>query len=79
MRRAAEATLYASASARQDRGRSPYRASMAILAMLIFAIGAGLVFAAVRQAGAPAGTGPATPAEARPARPAPPAQPALRK
>jgi hypothetical protein len=79
MRRAAEATLYASASARQERGRSPYRAATAILALSIFAIVAGLVFAAVLQGGSPAGPGPATPAEAQPARPAPPAQPALRK
>src|SRR5262245_43422470 len=38
MRRAAEATLYASASAREERARSPYRATTAILAMFIFAI-----------------------------------------
>jgi hypothetical protein len=49
MRRAAEATLYASASAREDRGRSPYRAATAVLAMFIVAIVAGLIFASVFQ------------------------------
>lgn len=82
MRRAAEATLHAGASAREDRGRSPYRAATAVLAMLIVAIVAGLVFAAAVQGHRPAGGGagavPASPAAA-PAQPAGPAQPAPRK
>jgi hypothetical protein len=76
MRRAAEATLYASASAREERGRSPYRATTAILVMFVFAIVAGLVFATVLQRNQPAGAGQAAPAEAQPAEPA---QPAPRK
>jgi hypothetical protein len=74
MRRAAEATLYASASAREDRARSPYRATTAILAMLIFAVVAGLVFATALRRLPPAGSGQATPAAAQPAA----AQPAVR-
>jgi ribosomal protein L32 len=80
MRRAALATLLASASAREERGRPPYRAATAILAMLIVAIVAGLIFAAMLQRNEPAGAGAragqATPAEAQPAGPA---QPAPRK
>jgi hypothetical protein len=78
MRRAAEATLLAGASAREARGRSPYRAATAILALLVVAIVAGLVFATMLQRAEPAasGAGQATPAEAQPARPA---QPAPRK
>lgn len=73
MRRAAEATLYASASAREDRGRSPYRAATAVLALLIFAIVAGLIFASVfqRERTAGGGGGPASPAEAQPTQPRP--------
>jgi hypothetical protein len=79
MRRAAEATLFASASAREERGRSPYRATTAILSMFIFAIVAGLIFATVLQRNKLAGAGQVTPAPAQPAapaKPAPPAQPA---
>jgi len=75
MRRAALATLLAGASAREARARSPYRATRAILAMLIFAVLAGLVFAMVIERNPPAGAGPAPPAAA-PAHPAQPAQPA---
>ncbi len=75
MRRAAEATLFAGASAREDRARSPYRAATAILAMFIFAIIAGLVFATMLQRTRQAGAGRATPAEAQPAEPAQPAPP----
>jgi len=78
MRRAAEATMYASASPREERGRSPYRATTAILVMFIFAIVAGLIFATVLPRNPPAGggAGQATPAEAQPARPRHPAPPA---
>jgi hypothetical protein len=75
MRRAAEATLFASASAREDRGRAPYRATTTILAMFIFVIVAGLVFATMLQRSRPAGAGQATPAGAQPASPAQPAPP----
>jgi hypothetical protein len=76
MRRAAEATLYAGATAREERARRPYRATTAILAMFIFAIVAGLVFAMMLQGSPPASSGQATPAEAQPAPPPKPAQPA---
>ncbi len=87
MRRAAEATMLASASTREERARSPYRAATAVLAMFIFAIIAGMIFAKALQRGQPdaSGAGQATPAEthpagpAQPARPAQPVQPALRK
>ena len=72
MRRAAEATLYASASAREERTGAPYRAAAAILVLLVFAVVAGLVFAAALRRAGPAGAGQATPAEATPAMPAPP-------
>lgn len=75
MRRAAEATLYASSIARQERARAPYRATRAILAMLIFAIVAGLVFAMVLRAHPRDAPAPA-PGEAQPAKPA---QPSPRK
>ena len=68
MRRAAEATLYASSIAREERRKSPYRATTAILAMFIFAIIAGLIFATVFQDNKPAvGGGPILPGEAQPA------------
>jgi hypothetical protein len=78
MRRATEATLLASASAREERGRSPYRASPAILAMLVLAVIAGLIFAMVLRATPPDGPVPA-PGEARPAQPARPVHPAPRQ
>lgn len=49
MRRAAEATMLAGASARRDAHRSPYRATVAVMVMLIVAIIAGLLFATVLQ------------------------------
>ncbi|HSK00649.1 MAG TPA: hypothetical protein VK932_05385 [Kofleriaceae bacterium] len=77
MRRAAEATLLASASTREDRARAPYRAATAVLAMFIFAIIAGMLFASVLRHGQPdaSGAGQATPAEAQPASPGPPRAP----
>jgi hypothetical protein len=70
MRRAAEATLLASASTREDRARAPYRAATAVLAMFIFAIVAGMLFASVLRPGQPdaSGAGRATPAPAHPIR-----------
>jgi ribosomal protein L32 len=71
MRRAAEATLYAGATAREERGKAPYRAATAILAMLIFAVIAGLIFASVFPRDRPGGGGgPYSPDEAQPAPPA---------
>jgi hypothetical protein len=72
MRRAAEATLYASATAREERGRAPYLATRVVLAMLILAIVAGLVFAVLVRGPRLAGPGP-VPAEAQPAKPVQPA------
>lgn len=78
MRRAAEATLFASASAREEPGKSPYRAATAVLLMLIFAVIAGLIFARVFEGnkpavgGGPGGAGgPASPGEAQPMKPPP--------
>lgn len=45
LRRAAEAQLMATARVREDKTPTPYRATIAILAMLVIAIVAGLVFA----------------------------------
>jgi hypothetical protein len=67
LRRAAEATLLASATARPDRAARPYRAAVGVLAILIVVIVVGLLYAFVRQ---PAAT-PASPALA----PAAPVQP----
>lgn len=72
MRRAAEATLYASASTREERARAPYRATRAILAMLVLAIVAGLVFAMLVRTDPADGPTP-VPGEAQPAKPVQPA------
>lgn len=72
MRRATEATLLASASTREERARAPYRAARAILAMLVFAIVAGLVFAMLVRTDPADGPAP-VPAEAQPAKPVQPA------
>jgi len=72
MRRAAEATLYASATAPEERGRTPYRATRAVLALLVFAIALGLVFAMLIRGAQLPGPGP-VPGEAQPAKPAQPA------
>jgi hypothetical protein len=72
MRRAAEATLYASATAREERGRTRYRGTRVVLALLVFAIALGLVVAMLVRGGLSLGPGP-DPAEAQPAKPAQPA------
>jgi hypothetical protein len=69
MRRATEATMYASSIAREERARSPYRAARAILAVLVIAVIAGLLFATVLQRNASVVPASATPAEAQPAKP----------
>jgi hypothetical protein len=47
LRRAAEATMFAGATARQAAEAKPYRATSGVLAMLIIAIAAGLLYALV--------------------------------
>ncbi|MGN6104580.1 MAG: hypothetical protein ACTHU0_05725 [Kofleriaceae bacterium] len=47
LRRAAEATLLAGATTRQDKAPRPYRATVAVLSMLIVAVVAGLLYAAI--------------------------------
>jgi hypothetical protein len=70
LRRAAEATLLASATVRSDPATRPYRATVGVLAVLIVAIAVGLIYAMVAREpsvrlGAPAAptvpTGPARP------------------
>ena len=53
VRRAAEATLLANAAARERKAPEPYRYTMAILALMIIAIIAGLVYAMARGSGDP--------------------------
>ena len=55
LRRAAEATLLATATARPDAASAPYRATRGVLMVLIVAVLVGLVYAMViRSRGAPA-------------------------
>jgi hypothetical protein len=64
LRRAAEATLLASAGARPDPRTTPYRATMTILAMMVVAIIAGLLYAVVSQGSTTTDTaGRSTPAQ----------------
>jgi uncharacterized Zn finger protein (UPF0148 family) len=58
LRRAAEVTLMASATARRDEEARPYRAVTSVLAVLIAVIIAGLLYAMIRDRGAPATAGP---------------------
>lgn len=53
IKRAAEATLVAHAAVRESKVPSPYRNTMLILAVLILAIVAGLIYAMVRGGGKP--------------------------
>jgi hypothetical protein len=54
LRRAAEATLLASATVRPVAAARPYRATVGVMAILIAAIGVGLIYAAVaRESSAP--------------------------
>jgi len=63
LRRAAEATLLASATVRPDAATAPYRASTGVLAVLILVVVVGLVYATVlrRPSGAAAPAGIAAP------------------
>jgi hypothetical protein len=69
LRRAAEATLLASATARPDPAARPYRATAGVLAILVVAILVGLIYA--RAARTPTGS----PSAAVPARPLVPGHP----
>ena len=53
LRRAGEATMFATAAARADTTPTPYRAVLAILALLLVLIIAGVVYAVVRTDTAP--------------------------
>jgi len=67
LRRAAEATMLAGATARADTAPKPYRATTGILVMLIVALVAGLLYAMVIGDHEPAGT--TTPAQPVPGSP----------
>jgi hypothetical protein len=62
LRKAAEITLLASATVREDRGPKPYRATITVLAMMIIALIAGVLYAMVLDNRIPSAT---------PARPGP--------
>jgi predicted RNA-binding Zn-ribbon protein involved in translation (DUF1610 family) len=62
LRRAAEATMLASATARPDAAARPYRAAIGVLAVLIVVILVGVVYAVIRQPGATAAVPTAVPA-----------------
>jgi hypothetical protein len=70
LRRAAEATLLASATVRPDPGARPYRATVGVLAILIAAIGVGLIYAAASPA-------PSAPLPTRPLLPGHPMTPSV--
>lgn len=70
LRRAAEATLFAGATARSDAASRPYRAARSVLAILILAIAVGLLYATVIR-----GNPRPTRMPAIPARPLAPGQP----
>jgi len=73
LRRAAEATLLASATVRPDAGKQPYRGLIGVLAVLIFALIVGVVGATVLRG---PGARPAAPIDpAAPARPLTPGHP----
>lgn len=66
LRRAAEATLLAGATARRDAAATPYRATVVVLALLIAAVVVGLVYAALVRAPSGATIAPAGPGPSRP-------------
>jgi uncharacterized Zn finger protein (UPF0148 family) len=80
LRRAAEATLLASATARRDATAKPYRASRSVLAFLIVAIAVGVLYAMViRDRPAPGAASGAAPAAVRPLTPGHPVSPSTIK
>ena len=62
LRRAAEATMLASATVRPDTAARPYRAAIGVLAILIVVIAVGVVYAMIRQPGATAAVPTSVPA-----------------
>lgn len=68
VRKAAEATLYASATARKDNAPKPYRALTAVLIMLIVAAIAGMLYATVMRDNTPAEPDRSKPTPADPVR-----------
>lgn len=77
LRRAAEATLLAGATVRPGAESTPYRASSAVLGMLVVAVAAGLLYAiVVRSPRAPThAPAPTAPAPVRPLTPGHPVSP----
>ena len=63
LRRAAEATLLASATARPDPVARPYRAAIGVLAILIVVIVVGLLYAVIRQPATAPALAPAAPVQ----------------
>lgn len=73
LRRAAEATLLASASVRPDARAAPYRATRAVLVVLVVTMLVGLIYAFVMRGRAPEPSG--RPVPAAPLRPGHPISP----
>jgi predicted RNA-binding Zn-ribbon protein involved in translation (DUF1610 family) len=78
LRRAAEATLLAGASARRDVAAKPYRATRSVLALLIVAIVVGVLYAMVIR-GRPTAATSAAPVPAHPLTPGHPVGPSTIK
>jgi len=78
LRRAAEATLLASATARPDPAARPYRAAIGVLAVLIAVILVGLVYAVIREPATPS-PAPASTAPVKPLTPGHPVSPSTIK
>lgn len=70
MRRAAEATMYASATTREARAKAPYRSTISVLVLLVIAVVAGSIIASMVKLEDPAGVAPAEAQPASPVRPA---------
>lgn len=79
LRRAAEATLLASATARPDPTAAPYRATRGVLAILIVAVLVGLVYAMAARDPAPAPSAAVPGAPVRPLVPGHPVSPSTIK
>jgi uncharacterized Zn finger protein (UPF0148 family) len=77
LRRAAEAALFASATARPDATAKPYRSTRSVLVILIVTIAAGLLYATVIRDRAPASSATSTPV--RPLTPGHPVSPSTIK
>jgi uncharacterized Zn finger protein (UPF0148 family) len=77
LRRAAEATLFASATVRPDEATKPYRAARGVLLILIVAVVIGIAYAMVMRERAPAARPPEIPV--RPLQPGHPVSPSTMK